>query len=103
MKKIYRIPRVSKKQWLKNSELARIKKTLVPVCCICGQRGSDLMHLLPRSTYPEHYLNPLNLAIGCRCCHNKYDVDIEFRQKQTKLYEQICSFDRKSADKYFQY
>ncbi len=103
MKKIYRIPKVSRKQGLKNRELAKIKNNLAPICVICGRPGNDLAHLLNKNVYPQHYLNPYNLAIMCREHHNLYDNDIEFRQKQKRLYEQICSFDRQSADKYFKF
>ena len=101
MKKPYRIPRLSKKQGLKNSKLAKIKSELAPVCVICGRPGDDLAHLLPKGAYPEHYTEPLNVAILCRECHNLYDNDIEFRLKQKRLYDQICKFDKQSADKYF--
>ena len=93
---------ISRKQASDNRTLAKIKEGMKPVCVICGKYGAnDLMHLLPRSTYPQHKTNPLNLAIGCRNCHNKYDMDITFRRKQKRLYEQIKSFDEQGAYRYF--
>lgn len=92
---------VSHRQAQKNRELAKIKKELSPFCCICGRPGSDLMHLIPKSVYPEYYTEPLNLAIGCRECHKKYDNDLSFRRKQKHLYNRIKSFDENAANKYF--
>lgn len=93
--------RKSLKQARKDRFLSDLKKELKPICEICGREGKDLAHLLPKSTFPEHYTNPKNLVILCRSCHNKYDNDIEFRKKQNKLYERICSFDKMGADRYF--
>ncbi len=50
---------VSKKQAEKNRELSRIKKELVEAngdrCMVCRMnKGTDLMHLLPKSLWPEH-------------------------------------------------
>ena len=93
---------ISRKQASDNRILAKIKQEMTPVCVICGKWCvPDLMHLLPRSIYPQHKTNPLNLAIGCRICHNKYDNDIIFRRKQKRLYEQIKSFDEIGAYRYF--
>ena len=102
MNKWNSIRRVSKKQAKKNRLLREHKKTLKPICCICGGRGNQLMHLLPRSLFPEHYTNPLNLMIGCNVCHSLYDDDLSFRQKQRHLYGQICKFDERGAIRYFQ-
>lgn len=95
------IKKVSTKQAQKNRELARIKRSLAPFCFICGRQGNDLMHLLPKLRYPEHYLNPLNLVIGCRSCHNSYDNDLLFRKQQTEIFERICEFDEQGAINYF--
>lgn len=91
----------SQKQSAKDREIAKIKKGLSPFCVICGGVGSDAAHLLPRSTYPEHYTNPLNIVIMCRCCHVLYDNDIEFRSLQTKLIKRVKSFDELAANRYF--
>ena len=97
-----KIRQISRKQASYNRILAKIKAGMKPICVICGKWGAnDLMHLLPRSIYPQHKTNPLNLAIGCRICHNKYDNDIIFRRKQKRLYEQIKSFDEMGAYRYF--
>lgn len=91
----------SKKQSAKNRELSKIKATMENKCVICGCVGSDLAHLLPKSLYPEHYTNELNLVIMCRNCHILYDNDLNFRRKQVSLYNQICGFDIVGAAKYF--
>lgn len=93
--------KVSNKQAAKNREIAKIKKTLSPFCVICGRRGGDLAHLVPKSCYPEHYTNPLNLAVMCRDCHDAYDADIDFRKQQTELIERVKSFDTLAAIRYF--
>lgn len=95
------IRKVSKKQAQINRAVAKIKSGLPPFCFICGKRGTDLMHLLPKSTFPEHYTNPLNLVMGCRCCHNLYDNDLLFRQQQTEIFNRICEFDEIGAVRYF--
>ncbi len=91
----------SKKQSAKIRELSKIKATMENKCVICGCVGSDLAHLLPKSLYPEHYTNELNLVIMCRNCHILYDNDLNFRRKQVSLYNQICGFDIVGAAKYF--
>lgn len=103
MRQRKRIRKVSKKQGRKNRELAEYKKTLSPICCICGAWGWQLMHLLPKSVYPQHYTEKKNLDIGCHECHELYDNDLDFRREQQHLYERICSFDERSANQYFQY
>ena len=60
---------VSKKQAKKNTELARIKKDLSKRCYFCGMSGNDLMHILPKSIFPEYYCEEWNLIIGCRFHH----------------------------------
>jgi ribosomal protein L44E len=92
---------VSKTQAKKNREVAKIKRNLNKRCIVCGKYGTDAAHLLPKSTFPEHYINPLNIVIMCRDCHNLYDNDIQFRQKQTELYKRVLSFDECGAYRYF--
>jgi len=92
----------SKKQLEKDRQIGEIKKNLPPVCEICGKHTQgDLAHLLPKSVYPEHYTNPLNLVRLCRYCHDQYDSSINFRVLQTKLYERVKSFDEHGAFRYF--
>jgi len=92
----------SSKQAKKDREVGEIKKSLPPYCEICGKyTQGDLAHLLPKSIFPEHYTNPLNLALFCRECHNEYDSSINFRKLQTKLYERVKSFDERGAFRYF--
>lgn len=91
----------SNKQARRNREVARIKKALPPYCVICGRPMSDAAHLVPKSEYPEHYTNPLNIVGFCRECHSKYDNDLAFRQKQKRLIERVKSFDEHAANRYF--
>jgi 5-methylcytosine-specific restriction endonuclease McrA len=93
--------KTSSKQAAKNRINSKFKSTLEPICFICGCFGCDLAHLLPKSLYPEHYTNENNLVIMCRNCHNKHDNDLNFRQKQVKIYNKICEFDIIGAAKYF--
>ena len=96
-----KIRQISRKQARKSRELTKIKSKMEKKCAICKREGDDLAHLLPKSLFPEHYTNPLNLAILCRRCHKRYDDDIVFRRKQKRLYEQIKSFDEMGAYRYF--
>ena len=100
------IKTVSKKQSTKNRKLAMIKKELfevAPFCVICRRSGVllDLMHLLPKGRFPEHYTNRKNLVLGCRECHTLFDDNREFRKQQTKLIEQVEAFDELGANQYF--
>lgn len=95
--------KVSSQQANKNTILSELKKDKPKVCVICGKFGDDHAHLLPKSIFPEHYLEPKNLVIMCRTCHNLFDNDLSFRQKQTKLFEQICEFDKQGAIRYFRF
>lgn len=92
---------ISRKQAQRNRQVAEIKKTLSPYCAICGRMMSDAAHLVPKSEYPEHYTNPLNIVGLCRECHNKYDNNLAFRQKQKRLIERVKSFDECAANRYF--
>lgn len=93
--------KISSKQAARNREVARIKSKLPLFCAICGKPANDAAHLLPKSIYPEYYTHPLNLVILCREHHTRYDNDITFRRKQTKLFNQICRFDERAARRYF--
>jgi citrate lyase synthetase len=84
--------KVSDKQRKRNAEVARIKKTKPNTCIICGQKGGDAAHLLPRSTFPEYYTEPNNIVIMCRDCHCNFDDNISFRQQQTKLIESARTY-----------
>lgn len=98
--------KVSDKQSSKDREVSRIKRQLIKehgeVCCICHcHLPVYAMHLLPKSVWPEYYTEPRNIQLGCPWCHDKYDNDIFFRQKQTNLFNQIASFDEQAARRYF--
>jgi len=94
---------ISKKQAVINRELAEIKKGLPQYCCICHRYTSEpqLMHLLPRSLFPEYILEPWNLRIGCQECHYKYDNDLSFRKQQKEIIETIQQHDKCAANRYF--
>lgn len=92
---------ISSKQAQRNREVARIKENLPSYCVICGKFAVDAAHLVPKSMYPEHYTNPLNIVGLCRECHNKYDNDLSFRRKQKRLIERVKSFDACAANRYF--
>lgn len=87
---------ISDKQRKKNQAIAKIKAKLIEetgnVCRICGGYGNDTMHLMPKSMFPEYYLEPRNLIIGCRSCHNSFDNVISFRRAQTSLISQCREF-----------
>lgn len=93
--------KVSKKQALKNREVARIKANLPIFCCLCGQRPVDAAHLLPKSEYPEHYTKEWNIVPLCRTCHDRYDSDRGFRREQKKLVEIVKKHDILAANRYF--
>lgn len=76
---------MSKKQARKNTTLAKIKKRMDGKCHICGGRGVDLCHVLPKSRFPEYYTDEWNLFLGCRYHHTMYDYNVEFRKRCTEL------------------
>lgn len=92
---------VSSKQAQRNREVAKIKQSLSPFCAICGKPAVDAAHLIPKSMYPEHYTNPQNIVGLCRKCHNRYDNNLAFRQRQKRLIERVKSFDECAANRYF--
>ena len=92
---------ISRKQAAINAELRRIKATMGERCAICGGRGCDLSHILPRSLYPEYVTDPRNLQILCRSCHEQFDNNREFRREQTEIYERALAIDECAAHRYF--
>lgn len=97
---------VSTKQAHRNRELSRIKKELYKehgeMCMICNkERSTDLMHILPKSLWPEYYTEKWNLVLGCRNCHDLFDSSAAYRRK-TKLYAQVSQHEPKGAYRYFQ-
>lgn len=99
--KITYMKQISTKQTQRNREIAKIKENLPSYCVICGKPAVDAAHLVPKSMYPEHYTNPLNIVGLCRECHNRYDNDLSFRRKQKRLIERVKSFDECAANRYF--
>ena len=81
---------VSSKQAQRNREVAKIKQSLSPFCVICGKPAVDAAHL-----------NPQNIVGLCRECHNRYDNNLAFRQRQKRLIERVKSFDECAANRYF--
>lgn len=97
---------VSDKQAKRNRELQKIKQALIEKygvnCMICRiNNATDLMHLLPKSIYPEYYTSPWNFVLGCRSCHDLFDSSAAFRRK-TGFYDHIKNHDPQAAWKYFQ-
>ena len=99
--KITYMKQISTNQAQRNREIAKIKENLPSYCVICGKPAVDAAHLVPKSMYPEHYTNPLNIVGLCRECHNRYDNDLSFRRKQKRLIERVKSFDECAANRYF--
>lgn len=93
--------KVSKQQAKKNREIAKIKKSLSPYCCICGAYATDPAHLLPRSMFPEYYTETWNIVPMCRKHHDRYDGDRNFRRSCTKLVEIVIGHDFEAANLYF--
>lgn len=92
---------ISSKQAQRNRKIINIKQNLPATCAICGKPAVDAAHLVPKSMYPEHYTNPLNIVGLCRECHNRYDNNLSFRQRQKRLIERVKSFDECAANRYF--
>lgn len=92
---------VSGSQQTKNQLLYKIKSKLVPRCHFCGNFGNDLMHILPKSIYPEYYVEDWNLIIGCTKCHKRFDDDINFRAQQFDLKKIVEKYDPKAAFRHF--
>ena len=92
---------ISAKQIKRLRKFNEIKRGLSKQCIICGCEAVDAAHLLPRSLFPEYYTEEWNIVPMCRCCHNSYDNDISFRQKQTKIYERVKEKDEQAAYRYF--
>ena len=95
---------VSVKQSKINRTLNKIKKVLVGdgrLCRCChSSLGTDLAHLLPRSTFPEYQTENWNLTLLCRGCHVKFDSNKEFR-KTTKLGIHIKNIDSLAYNRYY--
>ena len=85
-----------------NKLLKAIKKELPKLCEICKLPACDAAHLLPRSLFPEHIINPLNVVALCRRCHTQFDDVPSFRHFQTRLYDRAAKIDKLGADRYFQ-
>lgn len=92
---------ISAKQSKRLRKFNEIKRGLPHQCIICGGEAVDAAHLLPRSLFPEYYTEEWNIVPMCRCCHNRYDNDLSFRQKQTKIYDLIKEHDQQAAYRYF--
>lgn len=94
----------SDKQSMRNRELARIKSEKPDVCVFCGNfcGNADLAHIMPKSCYPQYYLEPLNLWKAHRSCHNDYDNGTkQYRAKHHRVVEIARTF--ATACEVFQY
>ena len=97
--------KVSRKQSRINRKLNKIKKMLVynnPICRCCHRGfGTDLAHLLPRSTFPEYQTESWNLTLLCRECHTRFDSDKDFR-RETGLGRHIKQVDELAYNRYYE-
>lgn len=95
----------SSKQSRINRVLNKIKLELASenkVCRCCHSAlGTDLAHLLPRSTFPEYQSKKWNLSLLCRKCHTKFDSNKEFRTS-TKLGSHIKQIDKLAYSRYYE-
>lgn len=92
---------ISKSQSKRNREMDRIKRSLSPYCCICGHPAVDPARLLPRSTFPEYYIEEWNVVPMCREHHNLFDGNVEFRRSCTELVNIVRSHDECAANRHF--
>lgn len=96
--------KISSKQSRIDRTLNQIKKDLVEesrVCrCCYSALGTDLAHLLPRSTFPEYQTKKWNLTLLCRGCHVRYDGDKKFRAN-TELGSHIKQIDILAYNRYY--
>ena len=93
--------RVSSKQAKLNREMDKIKRNLSPHCCLCGRPAVDPAHLLPRSLYPEYYIEEWNVVPMCRNHHDLYDGNREFRRRCTEVVNIVRLHDEQAANRYF--
>lgn len=91
----------SKKHAALQRRIRDIAQQLPRNCMICGSPANDPAHLLPRSLYPEHAGNADNIVPLCRECHQQHDDNIEFRTRQTKLFNQACKVNEAGAKRYY--
>ena len=89
--------KISDKQRAQNIFFAKVKKSLISEtgngCRICDNYANDLAHLLPKGgLYCQYKLEPRNLVLLCRSCHNLYDNDVMFRSQQKTLISQCREF-----------
>ena len=96
---------ISSKQSKINRTLSQIKTDLAQgnkLCRCChSSLGTDLAHLLPRSTFPEYQTERWNLTLLCRKCHVKFDDDKYFR-RNTKLGLHIKDIDNLAYNRYYE-
>lgn len=77
-KKVYNIPRVSKKgardEAAKQKAYDHLKKTTEMVCSSCGTTHSlTPSHILPQSQYGSFKADTRNILWDCITCHHKYE------------------------------
>ena len=80
------IPKKSQKQIDRDYLCEKSKERLIsenPLCRICHtNKGTELMHILNKGSYPEYYTFTQNHTLGCHECHSKFDDYVEFRKQQ---------------------
>ena len=96
--------KVSDKQRRLNKAVSDVKNSKPKVCIICMKycADGDAVHLLPRSTFPEHYTSEWNIWRGHRECHQRYDDDKQFRSSLSHIREIVREQDEKAERRYFE-
>ena len=94
----------SSKQQKKNTLVKKARDEKECICIVCKNycESGDAMHLLPRSTFPEYYTEPLNIWRAHRECHRRYDDNKSFRASLTHIIDIVSKFARKEdIERYF--
>ena len=95
---------ISKKQNQKNSLVKKARDSKEHICIICKRycENGDAVHLLPRSTFPQYYTEPLNVWRGHRECHARYDDNKAFRSSLTHIIDIVRKFaSEQDINRYF--
>ena len=94
----------SKKQSQKNTLVKKARDSKEHICIICRNycEQGDPVHLLPRSTFPQYYTEPLNVWRGHRECHRRYDDNKSFRGSLTHIIDIVSKFaNKEEINRYF--
>lgn len=96
--------RYSKAQQQKNTLVHKAKNEKENICIVCKNycESGDPMHLLPKSTFPQYYTEPLNIWRGHRECHKRYDDNKSFRSSLNHIIDIVSKFATKEEiNRYF--